>query len=499
MMRVKKMMAAALCAALAMTAVGCGKQNTASDGDKRQIYLFMNNGAASAGSTSNDKDLKMVQEKVLQETGIEPVLINAGAGAEQEKLNVLLASGERIDAFWGDWPTYSKDRVIVPIGELIDQYGPDIKRLMIPDMWASVTDSEGKIWGIPRNPATASMPTFVRTDWLEKYGLSMPKTLEELETVLATFKEKDPAGNGATIPLVLQYTGMKRGLSAAFTGHGYGQWIDVSDNNRVKPVELHPGYKAMVEKVAEWYQKGYIDREGFSIKQAQVREQIKQNKVGMHMEWYSNITLFEPDLQTNYPGANYDIAVWEGPAGRAETITKGSQKALVVTKQCKAPEDVIKLINWGNEKLDNYYTLQSGIEGVHWDYANAEKTYIKERNPDSKTYFGDFNFALGVMEYQVDRDNPEVTIHQKYLFNDILDYDRGVKGLDYAIYYDMELMKKDIPTLSDINRMMEEEIVKFVTGNRPLTEWDSFIADLYKIGMDNYIDVYTREYQKLTN
>lgn len=497
-MKCTRLLAAGLLAALAVTAAGCGSNDTVSEGEKRQAYIFMNNGASSTGTSSNDKDLKMVQEKIYEETGVEPVLISVGTGAEAEKLNVLLASGERIDAFWGAWPTYAEDNVIIPIGDLLDQYGPDIKRVTFSDMWAAATDTNGQIWGIPRNPATASMPTFVRADWLEQYGLSMPTTLEELENVLATFKENDPAGNGSTIPLVLQYTGMKRGLSAAFTGHGYGQWIDTADNNRVKPVELHPGYKAMVEKVAEWYQKGYIDREGFTIKAAQIREQIKQNKVGMHMEWYSNVTLFEPDLQANFPEAKYEIAVWEGPEGRAETITKGSQNSMLITKQCEHPEDVIKLVNWGYENLDHYYTLQSGIEGVHWDYANEEKTYIKERNPDAKTYFGDYNFALGCMEYEAGKDDPAATVHQKYLFNNILDYDRGIKGLDYDIYYDTELLQQDIPTMSDINRMMEEEIVKFVTGNRPLSEWDSFIADLYQIGMDNYIDVYTREYQKLT-
>lgn len=493
----KKLLAVILGLILMLSATGCGN-DVAEETGTRELYIFMNNGAASAGSSSNDADLELVHQNILDETGIDLKLLSAGTGAEKEKLNVLLASGERIDVFWGAWPNYAKDDIIIPIGDLLEKHGKDILDVTEKTMWPAVTDTEGNIWGIPRNPALAAMPTFVRTDWLEKCGLEVPKTLDDIENVLKTFKEKDPAGNGNTIPLVLQYAGIKRGLSAAFTGVGYGPWVDVNDGNKVKPAELHPGYRKMVEKVADWYAKGYIDREGFAIKQPQIREQIKQNKVGMHMEWYSNITLFEPDLNTNFPEAHYEIVEWEGPAGRAETINKPSQNALLITKQCKNPEDVIKLVNWAHQDLDNYYTIQYGVEGTHWDYANEDKTYIVERNPEKKTYFSDYNFALGCMEYRVDRDNPNVTRHQQYLFDDILNYDRAVKSLDFDIFFDSELLKEDIPTLSDINRMMEEEIIRFITGVRPMSDWDNFIDDLYEIGMDTYIEVYTREYNKLS-
>lgn len=493
----KKVLCCLLGAILAVTLLaGCGGEETANENGVPQVHLFMNNGAISGGSLSNQKDLDMVRDKIIEEIGIEPVLINASSGSEDEKLNVMLASNERIDAFWGQWPEYASDGVIVPINDALAAEGEDIKKVVFEEVWTAFTDENGSIWGVPRSPAMTTYPTFVRKDWLDMYGLSAPTNLQELEAVLKAFKENDPAGNNNTIPLVVQYAGIKRGLSAAFTGHGYGHYIDT--DGKVKPSELHPGYKDMVAKLAEWYQKGYIDREGFTVKQAQVREQIKQNRVGMHMDWYSNVTIFEPDLALNHPDAKYEIANWEGPAGKAETVTNLSAKGMLVTKRCEAPENVIKLMNWGHKDMHNYNILQSGIEGVHWEYGGESGKSVTSLTPDAKTYSGDYNFALGFMEYQMDPTDPTLTVHSKYLLTDILNYDRAVKGIDFDVFYDQEVLSNDIPMMNDISRMMEEETIRFITGARDISEWDEFIDDLYTIGMDTYIEVYTREYNKLT-
>jgi len=51
-----------------------------------------------------------------------------------------------------------------------------------------------------------------------------------------------------------------------------------------------------------------------------------------------------------------------------------------------------------------------------------------------------------------------------------------------------------VPGLADINRMIPEETIKFIANVRPLSEWDNFVKDLDKAGMQDWINAYTKQY-----
>ncbi|MDD6213776.1 MAG: extracellular solute-binding protein [Firmicutes bacterium] len=480
---------------LAVSLSGCREEKTENDGNIPKITIYMNNGVTTGTSSSSNADIEAVKQKIIEETGVEPVFIGANAGAETEKLNVMLASGEDIDVFWGDWSEYYEKNMIIPLNDLLNKYGKNILKETPNEVWLASTDNDSKIWGIPRVPATLGYPIFIRTDWLKKYNLKMPQTIEELENVMKVFKENDPAGNNTTIPIIIKESGMNHGLSAAFTGNGYGNYFDSSDQ-KVKPSVLDPKYKDFIETMARWYNLGYINKEGFSMDTSQIREYIKQNKVGIHLEWYSNVTLSTQDLKLNNPEADYEIAEVSSPLGKSETLSTPSQKSMLITKKCKHPEAVIKLVNWAYESVDNYNLLAYGIEGKNWKYTDDNKTDVEILNPDARTYNGECNFALGTMETKAISVKTNPTFHEKYIINNLTDYDRATKVFDYGTVYDTDVIKNEIPMMSDLDRMMDEEIVKFITGIRPMSEWDTFIQDLYSIGLDTYIDVYTKQYNE---
>lgn len=58
---------------------------------------------------------------------------------------------------------------------------------------------EGKLYGIPFQKAVARNGVVIRKDWLDKLGLAVPKTTDELMEVAKAFTEKDPDGNGKRI------------------------------------------------------------------------------------------------------------------------------------------------------------------------------------------------------------------------------------------------------------------------------------------------------------
>ena len=60
-------------------------------------------------------------------------------------------------------------------------------------------------------------------------------------------------------------------------------------------------------------------------------------------------------------------------------------------------------------------------------------------------------------------------------------------------------LAENIPSLNDLNTYKDEELIKFVNGTRSLDTWDAFIEECYQIGLQDYIDEYTRQYEEMTN
>ncbi|GGD50880.1 extracellular solute-binding protein [Paenibacillus nasutitermitis] len=465
-----------------------------------KIYFYANGGQVSQTKMSKPEDLELVKQAIIDKIGIEVVPIIPPKGTEEEKLNILLASNEPLDVFLaGKLPNFQSKGALMPLNDLLDKYGANIRKLWPEDWatsWDAVSTPDKKIWGIPRLPAIAGNTVYMRTDWLSKLGLQMPTTIDELENVLKTFKEKDPAGSGQTIPLLTNLSGLNNSLAAGFMGTGYGNWIDT--DGKVKPAVMHPGYKEFLAKMADWYQKGYIFKEAFSAKNERITELVKQNRAAGFAGWYSSIAGNESALQQNEPNAKYEVAAeLKGPKGYVTSMGGIDVSGWAISKSSKNAETVIKYIDWLHSDIENYFLAFYGIEGKHWKYVDKEKRVLETLNTD---YAGEFvigsTFAYTVQFESKDPVNaPQFDYMRKY----ITDTKRALMPGDAeeAYKYDNALINEQVPALSDLTRMMEEEVTKFIMGARPMSEYDKFLQELNHAGMDKWIEVYTDQNMKV--
>lgn len=485
---------------------GTAGENTASaTGDKKTepsepveivIYAWA---LGQATTPSNAEDVDRVANYIAEQINVKPKLIMAPSGNEVEKLNLLLASSEQIDIFKGGWPEYAAKKAIIPVNDYIDEYGKDVKAAWPKESWDAMTDKEGKIWGVAGSNPVTPYPLFVREDWLKACGLTQPKNFDELEAALKAFKEKDFSGNGTTIPMITSLRGLRYNLSGGYTGIGYGQWMDPADN-KIKPTEMMPEYEAFITRMADWYKKGYIFKESFAGNV--VRDMIKQNKVGVHAEWYSNVTFSEPILQQNVPEAHYLMTPLAGPKSEiSETVAKGGQSGSLITTRCKDPVAAMKFINFGYEKMENFIIMKDGIEGVNFKWKNKDLLITEPLDPNKTTYYGEMAYIpLGMpIEGKLNTEIPDQKIHYDYLRNDAMSYDRTLKPADYTTFYNSEEIKKELPNGGDITTMLEEQTVAFVTGTRPMAEWSKFMAELESAGINDWIRVYTDAYNKINS
>ena len=443
---------------------------------------------------SDPVKLAEVQQNIIDAIGVKPMaIVPPGGSANREKINLLLGSrSEELDIWSDNWYTY-KDAVI-PIDDLLSQYGPDVKAFHIPENWAMMKDLTGRTWGIPRGGLSAhTNNTWIRTNWLEELGLEMPKTLEEMEKAFEAFRERDPDSIIATEGLGnFQFCTV-----GGFAEAGYANWID-SDDGMLKPPELQPGFKDWVAKVAEWYDKGWLFKESFTSYEEM--ELIKAGKVGIWAGWYSRMTLHLPRNFPNRPDLEYDfMPKLEGPKGLMQTVQTRKSNATMITKKSKHPEACMRFINWQYADPDNYQTAAHGIKGVDWEWVDeSEKYWVRRlvKEGDGKPlYAGEFVCAGGPIETTYSPDDPVFKRHNPYIRDYRFATDMGKMPVDYDVGYDMDIIKEKVPGLADLDRLMQEEVVKFATGVRPVAQWADFIDQLNQAGLQNWIEAYTQQYR----
>ena len=555
-MKKRQEMAAILAAAMTMTLLaGCGNDTppqsqgteqsessresqgtsgtdagTAGD-DVPTIVIYNNSGAFSvsgAEAGSDESAYKEMQDYILEQTGVkvEVIMPPSDASAEREKLNLLLAGGDQIDAWWeDDWGKYARDGIIIPLNEYLE--APEAQalwKLWEPwGSWEKMTDSEGKIWAIPRNTDTVPYPIMYRSDWLDQLGMDIPSTFDEFNDYLYKVKELDPYGNGETIPLMLEKGTSELGIldraEYAFLGgyveSGNGKWIDETDG-KVKPEWLADGYTDFLKQLNQWYQDGIIHKENFTMDVDTVRGNITKGAVAASAAWYSRVTLTEATTRENVPGFDRDKYTYIycanekgtiGPNGNLmQTKSVANTRGLMVSSKCKHPEAVMKFVEWSFE-WENYTTEQYGLEGKYWQY-NPESENAKE-NKDvvliegGPTYARDFLVSLAVpLEVQTTEydDDGIQEMHNFWLQKRLSDYQSTIEpGIENGIVWDKVALTENIPSLNDLNTYKDEELIKFVNGTRSLDTWDAFLEECYQIGLQDYIDEYTRQYNEMKN
>lgn len=492
-----------------------GTQETA---EPVKVVIFNNSGGGTgAGSEagSTEESYRAVQDYILEETNVLVDVVKPPSTEAQEKLAAMLSSGEQLDIWWGNWSDYSEDGIIQPLNEMLDQYGPNVKAVWEEwDAWGRVTDVDENIWGIPRYTQFASYFTFVRSDWLELLDMDAPKTFEEFETYLYAVKEMDPYGNGETIPLVARGGSVQASLEGAFLGGfteaGKSQWLDESGN--VMPKELQEGYSDFIATLAKWYQDGILHPEFFSWDAATVRDYIASGRVGASAAYYTDITQFTPIMQENCPDA--DFVHYEqgmtGPNGElCQTLNPGSSKQMLISSKVGPDRlpGLMKVIDWCFASWDNYQICCNGIENVNWEYdtsvvdlETAKEQKVVSLIPNSG-YYADFCLSIGLPYESVGTiydANKKRNKHNLYLSEYLDDFDTCKMTLDASITYNSTALSENIPTLGDINTTINEELVKFVKGERSMDTWADFIQSLYDMGLDNWIKEYTRQYNQLT-
>lgn len=216
-------------------------------------------------------------ETICKKTGVTIDFIMIGEAAYSEQLNLIVASQEYPDIFGQGIGSYDtnvikaiQDEVIIDFSDMVAQYMPDYYALLqaYPDYADSVYNTDGslsKVTSCNINLQTQGM--YVRGDWLNKLGLEVPKTIDDLTEVCRAFHTEF----GTTMTLLVN-SDLDDGLSTSF-GHSavglskqmMGFQQTAPNSGEVICTTASEGYIQHLGLLRQYYEEGLINEDFLTI------------------------------------------------------------------------------------------------------------------------------------------------------------------------------------------------------------------------------------------
>lgn len=456
-----------------------------------------------------------IYKKAAEYTNISLHGTASNASTESEQLfNTMLTSNPLPDIIHGDTKYLNKagaDGAMIPLQDLINEYAPHIKAALDenPDIMAQAAAADGNLYCLPniQDPSGPAMGWFIRQDWLDKLGLPVPTTVDELYNTLKAFREQDPNGNGKKdeVPYFDRHQGVTKLVPLWNTNDSdYSAYSTYSINGKgeVFCTAATEGYKTAMKELAKWYAEGLIDQELFT--RTNSRETLFGDNVGgMVTDWFASTSSFNDKLADSVPGFNLAaIAPVKNVNGELRNeFSRGlvSTVGWGISKDNKYPAETIKY-------FDFFFTdegrrlCNAGVEGDHYYY---------DEN-------GEFHFTDEVMNYDGGAPTYLRTIGSQEIGR-LVDLEVEIAGMvgdakdAFKKYSDNKWTVKAFPqfaltdeeqrTIANKGTALDTHIIemqtKWIMGNADVdATWDAYIADLKSLGLDEVVGVYQAAYDR---
>lgn len=562
----KRVMALLLSACMVLGMAGCssGKAETTSDGGGGKVSDAASEAAADASGPEgfNATGMPIMNEKITlkvwieggadidweqnrfvkeieEKSNIKLQIISTPLSDALQKRNLMLASGDYPDLILTDWPTVFtksdimqygvKEGVLLPITDYIDKYGNNMKRIFEynPSYRDRCVAPDGEIYGFARFSecyhCSAYPKIYLRQDWMDKLGLKMPETTEELREVLRAFVNDDPNGNGKKDEIgMLGATTWNTMVEYALMGMSFQTvkpdfWLSLGADG--KSVEFSPStdaYREGLRYIKSLYDEGLIDGASFTQKEDQLAQTVRTEPhvVGMYVCDHAGMGY---DNNDPVEAENYQILIpVAGPDGfrrQGQNANEGEVQGFhaVITDVCKYPEAAFRLID--EFFYDDDYNMERkyGERGLGWDYCpegtknvfGGDARYIvNSLTEDQNAEIGKGTMMVGpqadLAPFRLSM-LPEVDdIYQPGNYEQRITLDTQKveqyipkERLDYTVFIPLDMADDYAEIQTNLNSFVRMATVQFITGERDIeTGWDQYLSELDSYRVDRYIEIY---------
>jgi putative aldouronate transport system substrate-binding protein len=476
---------------------------------------------------------------VEQKLGIKLEIIEAN-----EKRDLLLNTGDYPEVFLvgaGNTDGITKygmtEHVFIPLESYFDQYGKNILKMMdqYPGFREGLAAPDGHTYalgspiaGIGDVVGNTGYKMWINTVWLDKLGLKMPTTTDELLTVLRAFKTMDPNGNGRADEIPL--TGAIGTWAAdpylfllnCFTY--YYEWSQGPlklSKGTITGTANTTGFREGLRFVRQLFSEGLLDPAAFTQNEAQLSQLGSSNPTVIGAFTAGHVAM-GINIQNAAIYAQYDVVPpLRGSNGYLGTPVTSAiypyNANIAITDKCKNPEAAMRLI-------DLFYDVETmlngrwGPRGTVWDFATPGskdalgnpavwKDLPGMDQSGINTARNDYWHQAVQMTLGTDMEGERKEFGGDYM--DPLSYWTRILYMStqqylplksdgeqfQTMWIDTDTSTELTNTITPINTYVKGAISEFITGTRNIeTGWNAYLAELERLGYSAYIKKYSDTY-----
>lgn len=368
--------------------------------------------------TTKSYNEKASFKNITEETGVTVEFIELAAGTAGEKVPLMLAGGDQVDAYWAllsDAQVLQNESQLTPLEDLLEAFAPNSLATyeQLDTDWREIaTTPSGHIYGMLGRYESLYENTgdgiqIINKKWLDAVNKDIPATLDEYYEVLKAFKEKDPNGNGQADEIPYCFS---EDMWCASLTNDIGIWgLGNGAGNTNSNLQLRDGkvsgtvntdeYKAYLEFFHKLYSEGLIDQEGFSQNTEVFSNKIKNDQVGTYYCWTA-LEYLSSEQEKDWVVLP-TIAALSGvqPVANGEVDRSTIQKnKWVITADCKHPEAALRLWDYLARDAESKMTVAMGEKGVLWDeYPDGGYYFMVPDNTTPEFTFEHMKYTYGVV------------------------------------------------------------------------------------------------------
>jgi putative aldouronate transport system substrate-binding protein len=395
-------------------------------------------------------------------------------------------------------------------------YRAKVKKWKLEPELDSIRQADGKYYLLPglHERARSSYSLSLRTDVLDKHGLTLPTTWDEVYDVLKALKEEYPDkypwsdrwSTNTPFPCgaLFSYLGQAYGVKAGWT---YNNISFDAKAGKFVFTGATDGFRRMVDYVRKLVAEKLLDPESFTQQDDQaVQKLLAEKSFVISANPQELVQNYRYNLQKQVKGARIEmVPVPLGPAGPVVLGgTRLENGVMISSKALKSDTFVamMQFVDWLWYSDEGQEFCKWGVEGV--TYTESGGTYrpkpgisLMGSDPQApKDLQKDYGFSNGVFTY-----GGSWALFSSSFSPDEQKFQEAMaerKQLPIDPAHPLQSFEQEQATLWDtpLRDHVTQNTLKFVLGKRPLSEWDDYVAELRAKNLDRLVDLHNKAYER---
>ena len=434
-----------------------------------------------------------------------------------------------------------KDGIIIELNDVIDKYMPNYKALLEanPDVAKTLKDDEGRyLYFTVINPLSTPDEKVAATwwglqgriDWMENVGIEeLPTTIDAWYEMLVAFRDLDPNGNGEQDEI--PFDAGQNGLVYFMPAYDIlpGAYIN-PETGKVGFGEYSQGYKEYLETMNKWYSEGlikdiWLDDGSIATateKDADIYADLAGSWMGLSNYWEQRL----PQVLEKNPNADFVAYPWIADAngnvyGTDYNIGYGDRYTTVISVDCQNVEAAARLIDamyteegtncttWGiidgdpilTSREDTAWTKGNGTYTVDENGVKHETEWANQMTENfyDGAFANKYRYAMSHVSFpRWGAGDYLASTREIHYVESAKLWGSASNALEYpaAIVLSVDDQKAAAPQLDDINSYIADMTKKFISGEEPLTNFDNYMDQLQKMGIEDLIAAYQAAYDQ---